>query len=145
MTSVNNNTSTEEVQVIDLRGSTASIENNHITIGAKRGYIRVLINFMSFLYRNQYQNLLRDIAPLHYANEQDLDDYKKLLELRKNPQLEEKHFRLACQRQLLAMARDSNNSPIKLIGDAALVYNCVASFMNTKRDQRSKSWTPSSC
>ena len=67
---------TDHPSIIDLRGSTTTIENNHITIGARKGYIRVLTNFMLFLYDNDtHQSLLTHLVPLHEAKQRDTADF----------------------------------------------------------------------
>ena len=124
--------------IIDLRGSTSAIENNHITLNARKGYIRVLTTFMLFLYNHDvYHDLLTNVVPLREAKQKDIDEFNsaaaRLQSSRSAVKLKDKNFRAECQRQLFAMSRKNpNNSPIKLEGEGALKYECIAEFMNTK-------------
>ena len=122
--------------IIDLRGSTSAIKNNHITLGARMGYIRVLTTFMCFLYNHDvYQDLLTNLVPLHEAKQKDIDVFTSAAARSRSSRskLKEKNFCTECQRQLLQMSRENpDDSPIKLTREGALNYECIVAFMNTK-------------
>ena len=89
--------------IIDLRGMTTSIENNHICKDSRKGYIRQLTTFMSFLFNHDtYHSLLTNIVPLQQAKQQDEDEYNRALVSRrrtqKGPKLKDTHFCNSCQR-----------------------------------------------
>ena len=93
---------------------------------------------MFFLYSHDaYQHLLTKISLLHAAHEKDkadLEERQLSASRRKRLSLKLKHdhFRAECQKQLLDMSRDTDNSPIMLQGDRCLDYDCIAAYMNTK-------------
>ena len=44
--------------VLDLTGTTQSIEDNHISVSTKANYIRTLVQFMMYLYDNKPNRLV---------------------------------------------------------------------------------------
>ena len=111
--------------VLDLTGTTQTVEDSHIGASTRKNYIRTLVDFMIFMFdSNIYCSLLIDHEELKVANALDMVPVRK--------RRSRKKLKLMCAALLKKMTRVLHNSPVRLSGDNSLNYGHIAAFMNTK-------------
>ena len=112
--------------VLDLTGTTQTVEDSHIGASTRKNYIRTLVDFMIFMFdSNIYCSLLIDHEELENAHALDM-----VMPVRRRRS--RKKLKLMCAAQLKKMTRVLHNSPVRLSGDNSLNYGHIAAFMNTK-------------
>ena len=126
-------------QILDLTGTTRTVEDSHIGASTRKNYLRTCIDFMCFLF-DSHPILLVDLEALREANREDLA--APLPRQRNNappPDNEipvprpRKILKAMCRNLMEAISCQEHNSPIHLVGDISLKYEHIAEFMNTKR------------
>ena len=129
--------------VLDLTGSTRTVEDSHIGTSTRKNYIRICVDFMLFLF-DSHPHLLVDIDVLTEANTIDINSPVPPRPRRRttaaNPppndapeQRPRKKLKELCKKLMERVNRNDHNSPIRLTGDNCLAYQHIAEFMNKKR------------